>query len=122
MSSKTIQIGKKKNTKKLTPEDLRKMRDKDLRMVKGIFRCFEPVGGSFTFSFKKYKDVDTLTMTLNDGEQYELPLMVAKHLNQNCSYPVHSHVMDINGNPTVDVGRKVKRCSFESLEFIDMED
>ena len=28
--------------------------------------------------------------------------MVAKHLNQNCSYPRHSYVLDSNGLPIVE--------------------
>ena len=115
-------LARPKNTRKLTSEEMRKERERDHKTVKGIFRCYEPRGGSFTFSFKKHKGDPILKYTMVDGETYEVPLMVAKHLNQNCWYPKHSHVMDINGNPTVDVGKKVKRCSFESLEFHSEEE
>lgn len=115
-------ISRPKNTRKLTSDEMRKEREKDHKTVKGIFRCYEPRGGSFTFSFKKHKGDPILKYTMIDGETYEVPLMVAKHLNQNCWYPRHSHVMDMNGTPTVDVGRKVKRCSFESLEFYNEEE
>jgi len=113
---------KTRNTKKLTNEELQKMRKKDHKIVKGVFRCFEPRGGSFTFSFKKYKGDEVLKYTMVDGETYEIPLMVAKHLNQDCWYPIHSHALDSKGNPTVRIGRKVQRCSFESLEFFEKED
>jgi hypothetical protein len=113
---------KPRNTRKLSAEEMRKMRDKDNKMVKGIFRCFEPVGGSMTFSFKKYKGDPVMKFTMIDGQIYDIPLMVARHLNQDCWYPVHHHVLDMNGKPTVDVGRKVKRCSFESLEFMELDD
>lgn len=112
---------KPKNTRKLTIEELRKEREQDHKMVKGIFRCYEPRGGSFTFSFKKHKGDEVFTKTMIDGETYEVPLMIAKHLNQNCWYPRHSYILDANGNPTVNVGKKVKRCSFESLEFFNEE-
>lgn len=112
----------RRNTGKISDEQMRKMREKDHKMVKGIFRCFEPRGGSMTFSFKKYKGDDVLKFTLIDGDVCEVPLMVAKHLNQDCSYPVHSHVLDANGNPSIQVGKKVQRCSFESLEFQDFEE
>jgi hypothetical protein len=112
-------VSKPINTRKITPDEMRKMREKDHRKVKGIFRCYEPRGGSFTFCFKKYKGDQTLTYTMVDGETYEVPLMVAKHLNQNCWYPRHTHVLDANGNPTVNVGKKVNRCSFDSLEFME---
>jgi len=107
---------------KISPEALKKMRDKDHKMVKGIFRCFEPVGGSVKFSFKKYAGDDVLTYTMVDGETYNVPRMVATHLNQDCWYPRHKHVLDANGLPIQDVGKKVRRCSFESLEFAVDED
>ena len=116
------QLVKPRNTRKITADEMRKMRDKDHKVVKGIFRCFEPRGGSFKFSFKKYRGDQTITLTLTDGETYDIPLMVAKHLNQNCWYPKHSYVVDADGNPTVDKGTKVKRCSFESLEFMTEEE
>lgn len=110
------------NTRKMTQEESRKDRERDHKTVKGIFRCYEPRGGSFTFSFKKHKGDPVMKFTMVDGESYTVPLMVAKHLNQNCWYPKHSHVMDMNGNPTIEVGKKVQRCSFESLEFHDEEE
>ena len=112
----------KKNTRKITPEEMRKMREKDHKIVKGIFRCYEPRGGGMTFSFKKYKGDEVLKYTMVDGDIYEIPLMVAKHLNQNCYYPKHTHVLDENGKPSVQVGTKVQRCSFESLEFQDLRE
>ncbi len=111
----------RKNTRKITDEEMRKMREKDHKMVKGIFRCSEPRGGSITFSFKKYKGDDVLKYTMVDGDTYDVPIMVAKHLNQNCYYPKHCHVLDANGKPSVEVGKKVQRCSFESLEFQDLD-
>lgn len=111
---------KPKNVRKLSTEELRKIREKDNKVVKGVFRCFEPRGGSITFVFKKHKGDSVLKYTMVDGETYDIPLMVAKHLNQGCSYPIHSHVLDANGNPSVEVGKKVQRCSFESLEFQDL--
>lgn len=111
----------RKNTRKITDEEMRKMREKDHKMVKGIFRCYEPRGGAITFSFKKYKGDDVLKYNMIDGDVYDIPLMVAKHLNQGCYYPKHTHVLDANGHPSVEVGKKVQRCSFESLEFQDLK-
>lgn len=110
----------RKNTRKISDEEMRKMREKDHKMVKGIFHCYEPRGGSMTFSFKKYKGDQVLKYNFTDGEITEVPLMVAKHLNQNCYYPKHSHVLDADGKASVEVGKKVDRCSFESLEFQDL--
>ncbi len=119
----TISLPKKeRNTRKITDEEMREMKKKDHKIVKGIFRCYEPQGGSMTFSFKKYKGDEVLKYTMVDGNVYDIPLMVARHLNQNCYYPRHSHVLDANGTPSVEVGKKVNRCSFESLEFQDLEE
>ena len=118
MSEQQI-IEKPKNTKKLSSQAITDMKEKDHKMVCGLFHCYEPRGGSMTFSFKKYPGDNVLQYTLTDGEKYDLPLMVAKHLNQNCWYPKHSHVLDADGNPSVQIGKKEDRCSFESLEFQD---
>ena len=37
---------KNETPKKLSSDEIRKMREKDNRLVKGIFRCYEPRGGS----------------------------------------------------------------------------
>lgn len=118
----TTTLKKPHNVRKLSEEELREMKKKDHKIVKGIFRCYEPRGGSMTFSFRKYKGDNVLKYTMIDGEIYDIPLMVAKHLNQNCWWPKHSHVLDANGNPSVEVGKKMQRCSFESLEFQDVEE
>ena len=118
----TTTLKKPKNMRKMSDQEMSEMRQKDHKIVKGMFKCFEPRGGSMTFSFRKYKGDDVLKYTLVDGEIYDLPLMVAKHLNQNCWWPKHSHVLDSNGNPSVEVGKKVQRCSFDSLEFQDVDE
>lgn len=106
--------------RKLTKEEIKKMRDNDHKMVKGVFRHLEVPGGSLTFAFKKYPGDQVETYAMKDGEKYEVPLMVAKHLNQNCWYPKHQWLLDSAGAPIRDSGKKVKRCSFESLEFHDL--
>lgn len=108
--------------RKLSGEEIDKMRQRDNKMVRGIFRCFEPAGGGIRFSFRKYKGDEVTNYDLVDGDTYSIPLMVAKHLNQNCFYPKHTHVLDANGNPSKEVGKKIQRCSFESLEFQEIED
>lgn len=97
---------------------------RDHQMVRGIFRFHEVPGGVMTFVYKKYKGDEVLYYTLNDGQVYSLPLMVAKHLNKNCWYPVHAHETDDQGrfNNTYRIEKKVRRCSFQSLEFVDEDD
>ena len=108
---------KEKPRRSISAKAMEAMRKKDNKMVKGVFRCFEPRGGNITFSFKKYAGDDVQQYNMTDGDTYDIPLMVAKHLNNNCWYPKHTHVLDVNGKASVEIGRKVHRCTFESLEF-----
>lgn len=116
-----------KNNKKPLPSS-KQQRDneyaRDHEMVRGIFRFHEVPGGVMTFVYKKYKGDEVLTYTLTDGQVYSLPLMVAKHLNKNCWYPVHDYELDEQGKFTNNyrIQKKVRRCSFQSLEFVDEDD
>lgn len=101
---------------------LRKLWEKDSEMVRGIFRYHECPGGQLDFPFHKYKWDRMQTYHLKDGEIYEIPRAVAKHLNTNCAYPTYAYKSDINGMPVVSVAEKVRRTSFQSLDYIDMED
>jgi hypothetical protein len=98
------------------------LRDKDREMVKGVFRFHEVPGGQMEFCFKKWKEDKVENYKLVDGEIYSLPLGVARHLNKECSYPVHSFMMDENNKPLSKVSQRVRRCSFQSLEFMDIEE
>lgn len=97
-------------------------RDKDREKVRGIFRFHEVPGGSMSFMFKAYKEDQLERYDMLDGEVYTIPLGVAKHLNNDCWYPVHMYTTDENGRSSMKIGQKVKRCSFQSLEFVDIED
>jgi len=118
------------NVKEITPVDtrsenakkLKMMRDKDRQMVKGVFKYYEVPGGAVGFCFKKYKEDPIETFDLVDGQVYTIPLGVAKHLNSNTWYPIHSYTTDENGKPLQSVSQKVNRMAFQSLEFMDIED
>lgn len=101
--------------KEVSPE-IQKLREMDNRKVKGRFSCLEPLGGSVTFPFKKYRGDPVVHYTFEDGQEYEIPLAVAKHLN-SCGWDVHSHVLDANGKPTINVGKKHKRFIFQSMDY-----
>lgn len=111
-----------KTTEQKVKPNLRYMRDKDREPVRGKFIFHEVPGGLMSFVYKAYKEDDVERFDLIDGEIYTLPLGVAKHLNKNCWYPVHAYAMDENGRPTMKIGQKVRRCSFQSLEFVDIDD
>jgi hypothetical protein len=101
-------------------ENERKRR-KDREPVRGIFRFHEVPGGQMGFNYKEYKGDPMEKFEMIDGQVYTIPLGVAKHLNTNCWYPTYSYKNDDAGRPTMSVGEKVRRVSFQSLEFVDEE-
>lgn len=109
-------------TKKDTKKNLEYLRKKYAEKVKGIFRFHEVPGGSMSFVYREFKGDQTERYDLIDGQVYTLPLGVARHLNKNCWYPIHQYAVDDNGNKIQKIGTKVRRCSFQSLEFVDTED
>ncbi len=108
----------------VTREELARERSKDHEQVRGIFRFHEVPGGTMTFPFRKYKGDEIMSFTMRDGEIYTIPLMVAKHLNKNCWYPIHDYQMDDMGRFANEyrIEKKVRRVSFQSLEFVDTDD
>lgn len=96
--------------------------EKDKKKVAGVFRFHEVPGGTMSFVARTYKGEPIQRYTLIDGQRYELPLGIVKHLNQNGWYPVHSYKLNETGRPDVHVGKKQHRFSFESTQFIDITD
>ncbi len=108
--------------KKTVKQNLRYLRDKYREKVKGIFRFHEVPGGSMSFCYKEFKEDDVERFDFIDGQMYTIPLGVAKHLNTNCWYPLHAYQQDENGVAVARIGQKVRRCSFQSLEFMDIDE
>ena len=77
------------------------------------------------FVFKEFKEDKPERFTMHDGEVYEIPLGVAKHLNKNCWYPIYQHVPGETTQAAyiegygMKIGQHVRRCSFQSLEFLE---
>ena len=101
-------------------KELKHRQEKDSEMVRGIFRFHEVPGGQFSFNHRVYKEDQLASYTMKDGEVYTVPLGVARHLNTNCWYPSYNYKNDDNGRPVVSVAEKIRRCSFQSLEFVDL--
>ena len=109
---------------------LKFLREKDRQLVRGKFHYNEVPGGVLEFTYNEYKEDPIEKYRLFDGQIYTLPRGVARHLNRNPAYPEYDHVP---GNPnmlggfsddgaTMRIKRMVRRCSFESLEFMADED
>lgn len=96
-------------------------RQKDAQLVRGKFIFHECPGGMMEFVYRKYKGDSLTPYRLGDGEIATIPLGVAKHLNTECSYPSYSYKNDEQGRPVTSITQRIRRCSFQSLEFIDFE-
>ena len=117
---------KKKFTKTLTLEEKKAyvahLRDRDCEKVTGIFRCFEPVGGTVEMTAMAYESENPTKYTFFDGLEYTVPKYVAKRFENEFQgvgtwYPTHSHIMDAQGKPTVVTGKKNRRFGFSSMDF-----
>lgn len=96
-------------------------RKQDQTPVRGKFIFHEVPGGKMSFVYRKFKGEPIATYEMLDGEILTVPLGVAKHLNANCWYPSYDFKSDEQGRPTCKISSKVRRCSFQSLEFIDVD-
>ena len=69
------------NMKELAKERLKKFREEESKLVKGIFQCFESPGSTQKIVVRKYAGIAPFEKTMTDGEIYDIPLYVARHLN-----------------------------------------
>jgi len=99
-----------------------KERDAKRKKVKGIFHFHEVPNGYMEFVFREFKGDPIKKYKFFDGQVYEIPLGVAQHLNKNGWYPVHKHAFDENDRPSVKIGKKIRRFSFQSLDFVDTKE
>ena len=110
------------------------VRNKNKEAVRGKFHFHEVPGGTLSFSILIDKGDKVTNYTLVDQEVYSIPLGVAKHLNTNCWYPTYGYIGadQIQASlPTslygasgqhMKINQKIRRCSFQSLEFLDIDE
>ena len=67
-------------------------REKDHTMVTGVFRYLEHPGQALRFRFQKYHEDGFPEYELWDGRTYNLPRMIARHLNTEVAYKQYSHL------------------------------
>jgi hypothetical protein len=113
--------------------DLEKERKRMREKVQGIFHFHEVPGGGIEFNYKEFDGDPIEKFSMLDGYQYTVPYGVARHLNRNGWYPEYGHVQ-VDAGPNVRMApvgvnntearivRKVRRYSFSSLEFLDLDD
>lgn len=87
-----------------------------LQTIDVIFNNLELPGGDLKFSFMDH-NTPLKKYDFKDGQTYTVPISVMNHINQNTSYPVHSHKLDENQNYMVAVGKRVKRYFLEPVNM-----
>ena len=110
------------NKKKPISTNIEAMKKKDHERIKVKFNYIESPGATLKFPFKKYHGDPVIRYELKDGEIYELPIMVIKHLNQNVGRIEHFRLIDSVGKPSILASRRVRRVMCENMEFVDFED
>lgn len=104
---------------------LEEKRVEEQKPVRGIFRFHEVPGGQMDFVYRKYKGDKLEKYSMKDGEIYEVPLGVARHLNTNCWYPVYGHTSNAQASVAesalINIKEKIRRCSFQSLDFVETD-
>jgi hypothetical protein len=136
----------KKMTRDQLKAHVKSLRDKDNELVTGVFQNLEnrATGGSkgaLVFSYKAYAGDPYEFYELHDGERYQLPRGVVRHLNTNCFYREYHHLNNaalggnnVAGDTPLRVGvasdgrlqkqqyqasRKVHRFAFHNLEYME---
>ncbi len=103
--------------KKKASEEIEKQRKEHSKKVKGIFKSLETPGATITFSFREFKGEPIRTYELVDGQTYDLPLGVARHINRQCKYKRNKHLVNKDGTKIKGLDTPVERYSFVSSEY-----
>ena len=86
----------------------------EIEMVKGVFKNLECEGADVKFSYARGKEVPK-KYVLQDGEVYELPIDVARHINR-CGHPVNEAEVDKHGNYLGRREKFIRRFDFRRID------
>ncbi len=129
-------VNKKIHPKYMSKEERERyftqMREKDAEIVTGLFQNLENKGGSVVFQYKGWPGEEFKAYELRDGQKYQIPRGVARHLNNNCfyrEYKLEPGQQEFGMRTAFNDGRlkanqmqmsrKVHRYAFRSLDFMD---
>jgi len=108
--------------KKKASELIEKHRKEDNKLVKGVFKNVEAPGGDVSFAYRMYKGDPARVYHFVDGETYEIPIGVAKHINRTCKYSrkKYPHILtkDLGGNWSPIADKPVERYQFISNDYM----
>lgn len=112
-----LYIGKR-STKPVNKDSIEAMKGEEDKMVSGVFKNLENPGQDAYIACRLYKGQPLFSKWFQDGEEALIPLSVARHINQNTQYPVHSYLLDEKGNHIKGTGKMVQRYQFSSKDFM----
>jgi len=101
--------------------DIEKLRRRDNRIVKGRFVNFLYPGSVKSMMYRAYKGDPVVKYSFRDGEIYEIPFGLARHINNDVGEKESEYLLDAAGRPSKLANRRKRTCAFESLDFIDFE-
>lgn len=102
-------------------DKFQKEREADAKIIRGKFVNRENKGASLTFHYKKYKGEPLKTYRLIDGNEYDLPIGVIKHLVNNCQVEESTNdvtLIDPNTYQPLYAKKMVPRFTFVTSEFL----
>jgi hypothetical protein len=116
-----IEINRKKfappseSQKTEVAEKLKKLRKEGEKMIKGMFEFVDAQGGWLDFSYRFFPGDPIRTVKINHGEVVDIPMILAKHLNN-----VYKKVRCLPDN--ADKGRgaitKISRTRFTPMDML----
>jgi hypothetical protein len=115
-----VYISPREQWRRDTAAKVAKERAYKSQLVTGKFIFNECPGGELKFPYLEYPGDQKVNYTFKHDGIYTIPLGVAMHLNDNCSYPEYHHNMDqgksVNA-AAIYITTKVHRTSFIPLSF-----
>ena len=99
---------------------LENIKARERTKVKATFVYHECPGGVLEFNFNMFKDDPIEKWKFLDGEIREVPLYIAKHLNNSGIYKTEERQVGPDGEYKVTT--PLKRYSFNKNDFIDVYD
>lgn len=99
-----------------TKEDIKKKMKEDSKLVKGIFEYVDAKGGYLSFNHRLYPDELIIKYTLVDGETYDLPIGVVKHINNTKKKVTMLGPLDAAGHPTYKI-QKTSKIKFIPVDM-----
>lgn len=108
--------------KKKASELIEKHRKEDNKLVKGVFKNLEAPNGDLTFAYRAYKGDPCRVYHFIDGQEYEIPIGVAKHINRQCKYGRKKYpnivTKDSGGNWIPIPDKPIERYQFVSNDYM----